>query len=59
MGQLCWGAQGHAALLPEEGVLPCKRSPLESVLANTLSATKEEVICEWLKGPGRVAAAGP
>lgn len=59
MGQLFWRAQGHAALVPEEGVLPCERSLLESVLVNTLSASKEEVSCGWLKGPQRGAAAGP
>ena len=29
--------------MPEESVLLCKRRPLESVLAHTLSATEEEV----------------
>lgn len=51
-------APGHAALVSEEAILPCKRSPLESVLADTLSATKEGVSCEWLKGPERRAPAG-
>lgn len=58
MGQLFWRAQGRAALVPEEGLLPCERGLLESVLANTLSASKEEVSCGWLEGPERWGGGG-
>lgn len=41
------------AMVPEGGVLPCNRKPLEQSqhCLIILSATKEEVGCEWLKGP--------
>lgn len=59
IGLLLRRAPGRAALVPDEAILPCKRSQLESALADTLSATKEGVSCEWLKGPERRATAGP
>lgn len=43
IGLLLQRATGHAAPVPEEAILPCKRSPLESVLDDTLSATTEGV----------------